>query len=125
MTSVTRASLPIRMNAFGAKAGGAAAAAAVAAPDPSPIRQPSSSPPPWCPTKGRAVGAGVGGLESRRLSYGLPMRLWQRTQERNRATDTPRGGYPWYAGDHTPPWGPAWTRAIKPQRQLLGGTSIS
>src|SRR2546422_8619622 len=47
MTSVTRPSVPMRMNAFGAKAGGgAAAAAAVAAPDRSPIRQPSSSPPP-------------------------------------------------------------------------------
>src|SRR6266849_4593329 len=46
MTSVTRPSEPMRMNAFGANAGGAAAAAAVAAPDRSPIRQPSSSPPP-------------------------------------------------------------------------------
>jgi len=41
----TRPSRPMRMNAFGAKAGGAVAAA-VAAPARSPTRQPSMSPPP-------------------------------------------------------------------------------
>src|SRR5438445_1447651 len=46
MISVTRPSEPMRMNAFGAKAGGVSAAAAVVAPDRSPTRQPSSSPPP-------------------------------------------------------------------------------
>src|SRR5881296_715367 len=46
MTSVTRPSEPMRMNALGAKASGGGAAAAVVAPDRSPTRQPSSSPPP-------------------------------------------------------------------------------
>src|SRR5438093_10656762 len=46
MTSVTRPSEPMRMNALGAKASGGGAAAAVAVPDRSPTRQPSSSPPP-------------------------------------------------------------------------------
>src|SRR5689334_5504722 len=46
MIRVTRLSVPMRMNAFGTKAGGAAAAAPLAAREGSPARQPSRSPPP-------------------------------------------------------------------------------